>query len=169
MLQPARTKYRKQQKGRNKGIATRGNKVAFGEYGLKAIGRGRLTARQIEAARRAMTRHIKRGGRIWIRIFPDKPVSQKPAEVRMGNGKGNPEFFVAEIRPGKVLYVPPRWAHRSVNTGAAADLITFFVYPGHAGHDYGSIEKQGFRKLVVARDDRPAIVDNPRWTPPEER
>ena len=104
MLQPARTKYRKQQKGRNKGVATRGTRVSFGEYGLKAIGRGRLTARQIEAARRAMTRHIKRGGRIWIRIFPDKPVSHKPAEVRMGNGKGNPEYFVAEIRPGKVLY-----------------------------------------------------------------
>lgn len=104
MLQPARRKYRKEQKGRNKGIATRGNKVSFGEYGLKAVARGRLTARQIEAARRAMTRHIKRGGRIWIRIFPDKPVSQKPAEVRMGNGKGNPEFWVAEIQPGKVLY-----------------------------------------------------------------
>jgi large subunit ribosomal protein L16 len=104
MLQPARRKYRKEQKGRNKGIATRGNKVSFGEFGLKAIGRGRLTARQIEAARRAMTRHIKRGGRIWIRIFPDKPISQKPAEVRMGNGKGNPEYWVAEIQPGKVLY-----------------------------------------------------------------
>jgi large subunit ribosomal protein L16 len=104
MLQPARTKYRKQQKGRNRGVATRGTKVAFGEYGLKATTRGRLTARQIEAARRAMTRHIKRGGRIFIRIFPDKPVSQKPAEVRMGNGKGNPEYFVAEIQPGKVLY-----------------------------------------------------------------
>jgi large subunit ribosomal protein L16 len=104
MLQPARTKYRKQQKGRNYGFATRGNKVSFGEYGLKATTRGRLTARQIEAARRAMTRHIKRGGRIWIRIFPDKPVSQKPAEVRMGNGKGNPEYFVCEIQPGKVLY-----------------------------------------------------------------
>ena len=104
MLQPARRKYRKEQKGRNRGIATRGNKVSFGEYGLKAIGRGRLTARQIEAARRAMTRHIKRGGRIWIRIFPDKPISQKPAEVRMGNGKGNPEYWVAEIQPGKVLY-----------------------------------------------------------------
>ncbi len=104
MLQPARTKYRKQQKGRNKGVATRGNKVSFGEYGLKATTRGRLTARQIEAARRAMTRRIKRGGRIFIRIFPDKPISQKPAEVRMGNGKGNPEYFVAEIQPGKVLY-----------------------------------------------------------------
>jgi large subunit ribosomal protein L16 len=104
MLQPSRTKYRKQQKGRNKGVATRGNKVSFGEYGLKATTRGRLTARQIEAARRAMTRHVKRGGRIFIRIFPDKPVSQKPAEVRMGNGKGNPEYFVAEIQPGKVLY-----------------------------------------------------------------
>jgi large subunit ribosomal protein L16 len=104
VLQPARRKYRKEQKGRNKGVATRGNKVSFGEYGLKAVGRGRLTARQIEAARRAMTRHIKRGGRIWIRIFPDKPISQKPAEVRMGNGKGNPEFWVAEIQPGKMLY-----------------------------------------------------------------
>ncbi len=104
MQQPARTKYRKQQKGRNKGVATRGAKVSFGEYGLKAVGRGRLTARQIEAARRAMTRHIKRGGRIWIRIFPDKPISHKPAEVRMGNGKGNPEYFVAEIQPGKMLY-----------------------------------------------------------------
>jgi large subunit ribosomal protein L16 len=104
MLQPARTKYRKQQKGRNRGIATRGTKVSFGEYGLKATERGRLTARQIEAARRAMTRHVKRGGRIWIRIFPDKPISRKPAEVRMGNGKGNPEYFVAEIEPGKVLY-----------------------------------------------------------------
>ena len=104
MLQPARRKFRKEQKGRNKGIATRGTKVSFGEYGLKAIGRGRLTARQIEAARRAMTRHIKRGGRIWIRIFPDKPISQKPAEVRMGNGKGNPEYYVAEIQPGKVIY-----------------------------------------------------------------
>lgn len=104
MLQPARTKYRKQQKGRNKGIATRGNKVSFGEFGLKATTRGRLTARQIEAGRRAMTRHVKRGGRIFIRIFPDKPVSQKPAEVRMGNGKGNPEYFVAEITPGKVLF-----------------------------------------------------------------
>ncbi|MBL8512707.1 MAG: 50S ribosomal protein L16 [Betaproteobacteria bacterium] len=104
MLQPARRKYRKEQKGRNKGVATSGATVAFGEYGLKAVGRGRLTARQIEAARRAMTRHIKRGGRIWIRIFPDKPISKKPAEVRMGNGKGSPEYFVAEIVPGKVLY-----------------------------------------------------------------
>jgi large subunit ribosomal protein L16 len=104
MLQPARRKYRKEQKGRNKGLATRGNKVSFGEFGLKATSRGRLTARQIEAARRAISRHIKRGGRIWIRIFPDKPISKKPAEVRMGNGKGNPEYYVAEIRPGKVLY-----------------------------------------------------------------
>ena len=104
MLQPNRRKFRKEQKGRNEGLATRGTKVSFGEGGLKATGRGRLTARQIEAARRAMTRHIKRGGRIWIRIFPDKPISKKPAEVRMGNGKGNPEYWVAEIQPGKVLY-----------------------------------------------------------------
>ena len=104
MLQPARTKYRKQQKGRNTGVATRGNKVSFGEYGLKTTDRGRLTARQIEAARRALTRHIKRGGKIWIRVFPDKPISTKPAEVRMGNGKGNPEYFVCEIQPGKIIY-----------------------------------------------------------------
>ena len=104
MLQPARTKYRKQQKGRNTGIATRGARVAFGEYGLKAIGRGRLTARQLEAARRTLSRHIKRGGRVWIRVFPDKPISRKPAEVRMGNGKGNPEYFVCEIQPGKIIY-----------------------------------------------------------------
>ena len=104
MLQPARQKYRKQHKGRNKGIASTGNKVSFGEFGLKAIGRGRITARQIEAARRVMTRHIKRGGRVWIRIFPDKPITKKPAEVRMGKGKGSVEFFVAEIQPGKMLY-----------------------------------------------------------------
>ena len=104
MLQPARTKYRKQQKGRNTGIATRGNKVSFGEYGLKATTRGRLTARQLEAARRTLSRHIKRGGRVWIRVFPDKPISRKPAEVRMGNGKGNPEYFVCEIQPGKIIF-----------------------------------------------------------------
>src|SRR5947209_19876937 len=103
MLQPARRKYRKEQKGRNKGIATRGASVSFGEFGLKAVGRGRLTARQLEAARRAMTRHIKRGGRIWIRVFPDKPISPKPAEVRMGNGKGSVGYYVAEIPPGKGL------------------------------------------------------------------
>ena len=104
MLQPARQKFRKQHKGRNRGVATTGNKVSFGEFGLKAVGRGRITARQIEAARRGMTRHIKRGGRIWIRIFPDKPISKKPAEVRMGKGKGSVEFYVAEIQPGKMLY-----------------------------------------------------------------
>ena len=104
MLQPKRTKWRKQQKGRNRGLAARGNKVSFGDYGLKATGRGRITARQIEAARRAVTRHVKRGGKIWVRIFPDKPVSKKPLEVRMGKGKGNPEYWVAVIKPGHVLY-----------------------------------------------------------------
>ena len=104
MLQPARSKYRKQHKGRNRGLATTGNKVSFGDFGLKAIGRGRITARQIEAARRVMTRHIKRGGRVWIRIFPDKPITKKPAEARMGKGKGSVEFYVAEIQPGKMLY-----------------------------------------------------------------
>jgi large subunit ribosomal protein L16 len=104
MLQPKRTKFRKVQKGRNRGLALRGSKVSFGEYALKATGRGRITARQIEAARRAMTRHIKRGGKIWIRVFPDKPISKKPLEVRMGKGKGNVEYWVAQIQPGKVLY-----------------------------------------------------------------
>jgi large subunit ribosomal protein L16 len=104
MLQPARRKYRKEHKGRNRGLALRGAYVSFGEYGLKVTERGRLTARQIEAARRAISRHIKRGGRVWIRVFPDKPISQKPAEVRMGNGKGNPEYWVAEVKPGNVVY-----------------------------------------------------------------
>lgn len=104
MLQPKRTKYRKQMKGRNRGLALRGNKVSFGEYGLKATTRGRLTSRQIEAARRALTHFIKRGGRVWIRVFPDKPVSKKPLEVRMGSGKGNVEYWVAQIQPGAVLY-----------------------------------------------------------------
>jgi len=104
MLQPKRTKFRKQHKGRNRGLAQRGNKVSFGEYGLKATTRGRVTARQIEAARRAVTRYIKRGGRVWIRLFPDKPISKKPLEVRMGKGKGNPEYWVALVQPGAVLY-----------------------------------------------------------------
>lgn len=104
MLQPKRTKFRKQFKGRNRGLAQRGSKVSFGEFGLKAVARGRLTARQIEAARRAMTRHIKRGGKIWIRVFPDKPITEKPLEVRMGKGKGGVEYWVAQIQPGKVLY-----------------------------------------------------------------
>ena len=104
MLQPKRTKYRKQHKMRNTGLAQRGNKVSFGEYGLKATTRGRITARQFEAARRAMSRHIKRGGKIWIRIFPDKPITQKPLEVRQGKGKGNVEYWVAQIQPGRMLY-----------------------------------------------------------------
>jgi len=104
MLQPKKTKFRKQMKGRNRGLATVGNKVSFGEFGLKATTRGRITARQIEAARRAMTRHIKRGGKIWIRIFPDKPITKKPIEVRQGKGKGNVEYWVSQIQPGRMLY-----------------------------------------------------------------
>lgn len=104
MLQPKRTKYRKQFKGRNRGLATSGNTVKFGDYGLKSIGRGRITARQLEAARRAIARCIKRGGKIWIRIFPDKPITRKPLEVRMGSGKGNVEYWVAQIQPGRVLF-----------------------------------------------------------------
>jgi large subunit ribosomal protein L16 len=132
MLQPARRKFRKEQKGRNTGIATRGTHVSFGDFGLKATERGRLTARQIEAARRAISRHIKRGGRIFIRIFPDKPISQKPAEVRMGNGKGNPEYYVAEIQPGKVLYelngVPENLAREAFQLASAKlPLRTVFV------------------------------------------
>ena len=132
MLQPARRKYRKEQKGRNTGVATRGAAVSFGDFGLKATERGRITARQIEAARRAISRHIKRGGRIFIRIFPDKPSSQKPAEVRMGNGKGNPEYYVAEIQPGKVLYeingVPEELAREAFKLASAKlPLSTTFV------------------------------------------
>ena len=104
MLQPKKTKYRKQQKMRNRGIATRGAAVSFGEFGLKATTHGRITARQIESARRAINRCLKRGGKVWIRIFPDKPITQKPLEVRMGSGKGNVEYWVAQIQPGKVLY-----------------------------------------------------------------
>jgi large subunit ribosomal protein L16 len=104
MLQPKRTKFRKQHKGKNRGLAQSGNSVAFGEFGLKATQRARVTARQIEAARRAMTRFVKRGGKIWIRVFPDVPISKKPLEVRMGNGKGNVEYWVAKIQPGRVLY-----------------------------------------------------------------
>ncbi|HHI94216.1 MAG TPA: 50S ribosomal protein L16 [Gammaproteobacteria bacterium] len=104
MLQPKRTKFRKQMKGRNRGLAFRGSDVSFGEFGLKATGRGRITARQIEASRRAMTRHIKRGGKIWIRVFPDKPITKKPLEVRMGKGKGGVEYWVAQIQPGRMLF-----------------------------------------------------------------
>ena len=104
MLQPKRTKFRKMHKGRNRGLALRGSKVNFGEFGLKAVGRGRITARQIEAARRAMTRHVKRQGKIWIRVFPDKPITKKPLEVRMGKGKGSVEYWVAQIKPGQMLF-----------------------------------------------------------------
>ena len=104
MLQPKRTKFRKQMKGRNRGLAQRGSSVSFGEFGLKATDRGRLTARQIEAARRAMTRYIKRGGKIWIRVFPDKPITTKPLEVRQGKGKGNVDYWVCQIQPGRILY-----------------------------------------------------------------
>ena len=137
MLQPARRKYRKEQKGRNTGVATRGNTVSFGEFGLKAVARGRLTARQIEAARRAMTRHIKRGGRIWIRIFPDKPISQKPAEVRMGKGKGNLEFWAAVVKPGLIMFeldgVPQQVAREALELASQKlPIKTKFV----VRHDY---------------------------------
>jgi large subunit ribosomal protein L16 len=104
MLSPKRVKYRKQQKGRRRGTAFRGAALAYGDYGLKAIGRGWVTARQLEAARIAVTRHIKRGGRVWIRVFPDKPLTKKPAETRMGKGKGAPELWVAVVKPGRILF-----------------------------------------------------------------
>ncbi|MEN8205665.1 MAG: 50S ribosomal protein L16 [Pseudomonadota bacterium] len=104
MLQPKRTRFRKQQKGRNRGLAQRGSKVSFGEYGLKSTDRGRMTARQIEAARRTITRHVKRGGKLWIRVFPDVPITKKPIEVRQGKGKGNVEYWIAQIQPGRMLY-----------------------------------------------------------------
>jgi large subunit ribosomal protein L16 len=104
MLQPKRTKYRKQFKGRNTGHATRGAKVSFGEFGLKSLELGQITARQLEAARRAMARHVKRGGKVWIRVFPDKPITKKPLEVRQGSGKGNVEYWVALVQPGRVMF-----------------------------------------------------------------
>jgi len=104
MLQPKRTKFRKQHKGRNRGLAQSGNRVSFGDYGLRAVDRGRLTARQIESARRAITRHVKRGAKVWIRVFPDKPITKKPLEVRQGKGKGNVEYWVAQVQPGRMLY-----------------------------------------------------------------
>ena len=122
MLQPKRTKFRKMHKGRNRGTAT-GSSVSFGSFGLKATGRGRMTARQIEAARRAMTRHVKRQGQIWIRVFPDKPITQKPLEVRQGKGKGNVEYWVCQIQPGRVLYemegVPEELAREAFSLAAA--------------------------------------------------
>jgi len=132
MLQPKRTKFRKQFKGRNRGLAQRGSSVSFGEFGLKATERGRLTARQIEAARRAMTRYVKRGGKIWIRIFPDKPITKKPLEVRQGKGKGNVEYWVCQIQPGKVLYemegVPESVAREAFRLAAAKlPIATEFV------------------------------------------
>jgi large subunit ribosomal protein L16 len=123
MLQPKRTKFRKMHKGRNRGLALRGSKVSFGEFGLKAVVRGRMTARQIEAGRRAMTRRIRRGGKIWIRVFPDKPITKKPLEVRQGKGKGSVEYWVALIQPGKVLYemqgVPEDIAREALSLAAA--------------------------------------------------
>jgi len=118
MLQPKRTKFRKQQKGRNRGLAQVGNRVSFGEYGLKATTRGFVTARQIEAARRAITRYVKRGGKLWIRVFPDKPITKKPLETRMGKGKGNPEGWVAVVKPGRILFevegVDPQVAQHAI-------------------------------------------------------
>ena len=123
MLQPKKTKYRKQQKGRNRGLALRGSRVSFGEVGLKAVGRGRMTARQIEAGRRAMTRRVKRGGKIWIRVFPDKPITKKPLEVRQGKGKGAVEYWVALIQPGRMIYemqgVPEETAREAFALAAA--------------------------------------------------
>lgn len=123
MLQPKGTKFRKQFKGKNTGLAHRGNEVSFGDFGLKSIGRGRITARQIEAARRAITRAVKRGGKIWIRVFPDKPITKKPLEVRQGKGKGNVEYWVAEVQPGRMLFeiegVPEALAREAFARAAA--------------------------------------------------
>ncbi|MDE2070650.1 MAG: 50S ribosomal protein L16 [Gammaproteobacteria bacterium] len=128
MLQPKRTKFRKQHKGRNRGLAQSGNSVAYGEYGLKATDRGRLTAREIEAGRRAMTHFVKRGGKIWIRVFPDVPVTKKPLEVRMGNGKGNVEYWVAKVQPGSMLYemegVDEATARKAFRLAAAKISVT---------------------------------------------
>lgn len=136
MLQPKKTKYRKAQKGRNRGLAHRGSSVAFGEFGLQATDRGRMTSRQIESARRAITRHVKRGGKIWIRVFPDKPITKKPLEVRQGKGKGGVEYYVAQIRPGRVLYeiegVDETTARESFRLAAAKlPFTTTFVRRAH--------------------------------------
>jgi len=132
MLQPKRTKFRKQHKGKNRGLANRGSDVSFGEYGLKATARGRITARQIEASRRALTRHVKRGGKVWIRVFPDKPITKKPLEVRMGKGKGSVEYWVAQIQPGRMLFemegVPEDLAREAFKLAAAKlPIATTFV------------------------------------------
>jgi len=132
MMQPKRTKYRKMHKGNLAGVSTRGSTVAFGDYGLKATGRARMTAREIEAARRAMTRYVKRGGQVWIRVFPDVPITQKPLEVRMGSGKGNVEYWVAKVTPGKVLFeiegVPEATAREAFRLAAAKlSVSTIFV------------------------------------------
>ncbi len=132
MLQPKRTKFRKQRKGRNRGVATCGNLVSFGEYGLKALTRGRITAREIESARRAISRYVKRGGKVWIRVFPDVPVTKKPLEVRMGNGKGNVEYWVARVVPGTMLYemegIPEQLAREAFRLAAAKlSVQTTFV------------------------------------------
>lgn len=132
MLQPKRTKFRKQFKGRNRGLSNRGSKISFGEYGLKVVERGRITARQIEAARRTISRAIKRGGKVWIRVFPDKPITQKPLEVRQGKGKGNVEYWVALVQPGKVLIevegIPEDLAREAFTLAAAKlPMKTTFV------------------------------------------
>jgi large subunit ribosomal protein L16 len=132
MMQPKRTKYRKMHKGNLAGVSMRGSTVAFGDYGLKATGRARMTAREIEAARRAMTRYVKRGGQVWIRVFPDVPITQKPLEVRMGSGKGNVEYWVAKVTPGKVLFeiegVPEATAREAFRLAAAKlSVSTIFV------------------------------------------
>ncbi len=132
MLAPKRVKFRKQQKGHRRGMATRGNVLSFGDFGIKALGDGYATSRQIEAARVAITRHVKRGGKVWIRIFPDKPITKKPAETRMGKGKGSPEAWVAVIRPGRILYeikgVPEAIAREALNLAAhKLPILTRFV------------------------------------------
>ena len=142
MLAPKRVKYRKQQKGRTRGMATRGNVVSFGDYGLQTTEPGWITNRQIEAARVAMTRHIKRGGKVWIRIFPDKPVTKKPAETRMGKGKGNPELWVAVVKPGRILFalegVPEDLARQAFALAIAKLPVTGrVVLREHGGHEGG--------------------------------
>jgi large subunit ribosomal protein L16 len=139
MLAPKRVKFRKQMKGRTKGMAQRGNKVSFGDYGLQSTEPGWITNRQIEAARVAMTRHIKRGGKVWIRIFPDKPVTKKPAETRMGKGKGNPEYWVAVVKPGRMMFelegVDEATARRAFELAAAKLPLKsrFVVRNSHGG------------------------------------
>ena len=168
MLQPKQTKFRKMHKGRNRGLAQNGNTIAFGRFGLVASGRGRITARQIEAARRAMTRYIKRGGNIWIRIFPDKPITKKPLEVRMGKGKGNVEYWVALVQPGKVMFemagVDEELAREAFRLASAKlPIKTHFIKRATKVHAHDENNTASIGDVVSVKECRP-LSKTKTWT-----